>query len=84
MLQTFEQTVFLKTRELNICEYSSCRAVSNDFSAIQRTFSEHQGTGSIMCVAPTHIIIRGRRVFVGSCIKIDFDGQDYISILVQL
>jgi len=83
MLQTYEQTVFLKMRELDIYECSSCRTVLNDFSAIRRTFYEHQGTGSIIRVA-THIVIRGRRVFVGSSIQIDFDGQDYVSILVKL
>jgi hypothetical protein len=82
MLQTFEQTVFLKIRELVICECSSCRAMLNDFSAIWRTFYEHPGTGSIICVA-TLIFIRGRRLFVCSSIKIDFDEQEYVLILVN-
>jgi hypothetical protein len=83
MLQTFEQTVFLKMRELIVCDCSSSRAVLNDFSAIWRTLYEHHGTGSIICVA-THIVIRRRGVFVGSSIKIYFDGQEYVSILVKL
>lgn len=82
MLQTFEQTIFLKIRELVICEGSSCRAMLNDFSAIWRTFYEHPGTGSIICVA-THIVIRGRRLFVCISIKIDFDEQEYVLILVK-
>ena len=83
MLQIFEQTAFLKMRELVICECSSCRAVLNDFSAIWRTFYGHQCTRSMICVA-TQIVIRGRRVFVGSAIKIYFDEQEYVSILVKL
>ena len=70
-------------RELVICECSCCRAVLNDFWTIWRTFCEHPGTWSIICVA-THIVIRGRRVFVGSSIKIDFDEQEYVLILVNL